>query len=130
MSIFVKPWVRNARRTFLWVGFGWLALALLRGLLSFEPASLTWALIGTAFLAMIFLPAAILLAVLLPTYQARMIGVPVGLVLVFWSVSSQSATYQGFSLPPYMALWIVTFTAVTLLLPQASTVIAFFRRKR
>lgn len=130
MSIFVKPWVRNARKAVLVVGFGWLAFVLLSGLFASGPASLIWSMIGAAFMMTMFVPVALLMSVLLPTYQARMIGIPIGMVLLFWQLSSQSADYKGFTIPPYMALWIVTFTAITLLLPQVTTVMAFFKRRR
>jgi hypothetical protein len=36
--------------------------------------------------------------------------------------------YNGFSINPYMLLWITTFTAIGPLIPQYSTLEYFFRR--
>jgi hypothetical protein len=106
----------------LWVGFGWpLAVILLTGLLA-KRGGVDWAMIGILFLAAIFLPMSLVLSLLLPTYKSRIIAVPPILLVLFWIVSS------GFRIPPYMLLWITTFTAIGLVIPQHSTMELFVRR--
>lgn len=123
----LEPWVNYTRKAILWVGFGWPAVGFFLGSSS-DSESLTWALIGVTFMSMMFMPVAFVVALFLPTYKLRIFGVPLVLILVFWWKSSQSTTYDGFNLPPPMMLWISTFTAVTLLIPQLSSVVAFIER--
>jgi hypothetical protein len=78
--------------------------------------------IGTLFLTAIFLPLSLLLSLILPTHKSRIIAVPPVLLVLFWIVSS------GSRVPLYMLMWITTFTAIGLLIPQHSTVEFFFRR--
>jgi hypothetical protein len=48
--------------------------------------------------------------------------VPSLLLVIFWIAS------RGSRVSPYMLLWITTFTAIGLVIPQHSTVEYFFRR--
>jgi hypothetical protein len=135
MSILpLKPWVNYTRKAILGVGFGWPVAGFIYATLDPQPASLTWALIGIVFMSAMFLPVALITAVVLPSYQLRIIGVPLVLILLFWWKASNAASYQGsLNIPLGMWLWIVTFTAVTLLVPQTTSMIGFieglFRRK-
>lgn len=134
MSILpLKPWVNYTRKAILWVGFGSPVAGLIYESLSPQPASLTWSLIGIIFMSTIFLPVALLAAVVLPSYKLRILGVPVALVLLFWWKASGAAGYKGFNIPLGMMQWIATFTAVTLLLPQTTSLVRFvegmFRRE-
>jgi hypothetical protein len=81
-----------------------------------------WVFIGMLFLTAIFLPLSLVLSLVLPTFKSRIITLPPILLVLFWIVSS------GSRVPPYMLLWITTFTAIGLLVPQLSTVESFFRR--
>src|SRR5581483_5737323 len=99
------PWVARIRKAILWAGFAW-PLAVFVMALGPKGAGV-WAFIGAAFLAELFIPPALVLSLILPTYKGRIVAVPVVLVLVFWWMASQSSTYTGFSMPPYMLLWIV-----------------------
>lgn len=83
---------------------------------------MTWTFIGIAFLATVFGSPALVLSLILPSYRTRIIVVPPLLLVVFWIVSGKSLA------PPYMLLWITTFTAIGLLIPQHSTLEYFFRR--
>jgi len=74
------------------------------------------------FLTVLFLPLSLVLSLILPTYKSRIIAVPSFLLVIFWIVSS------GSRVSPYMLLWITTFTAIGLVIPQHSTVEYFFRR--
>jgi hypothetical protein len=120
----LKPWVNKTRKLILWVGFGWP----IAGFIITREGPGIWAAIGITFLATIFVPPAFVVSLLLPTYKWRIIVVPPALIAVYWWISSQSYTYNGFSIHPYMLLWITTFTAIGLMLPQYSTVEFFFRR--
>ena len=80
------------------------------------------------FLAMVFLPPSLVLSVMLPTYRSRIIAVPLLLVAIYWWMYSMAHDYNGFKIHPYMLLWITTFTAICLLLPQHSTLEYYFRR--
>jgi hypothetical protein len=124
----MDPWSNKARIAILLVGFGWPALAVVAP--SNQNAEWVWVAVGSLFLATIFGVPAVLLGLLLPTYKLRMVVIPILLIALFWAVSSQSAYYQGFALPPYMLLWITTFTAITLVLPQHSSVERTGRRWR
>lgn len=119
-------WVNKARTAILVVGFGWPALAI--AVRSIQQTEWVWVAVGSLFLASIFGVPALLLGLLLPTYKLRMVVIPILLVALFWALSSQSADYQGFALPSYMLLWITTFTAITLVLPQHSSVERTVRR--
>lgn len=123
----LEPWVNYTRKAILWVGFGWPAVSLFLSS-SKDSESLTWSLIGITFMGMMFMPVALLAGFVLPTYKLRIFGVPLALILAFWWKASQSATYNGFNLPPPMMLWISTFTAITLLIPQSSSMVAFVAR--
>lgn len=118
MSIFPHdPW-GAARKVILCVGSGWPVAGLIAGV--WQSDDLVWMFITAGLMAVFFgAPALILSAVLLPTYKSRIVAVPPFLIILFWAVSSQSADYNGFQLPPYLILWFTTCTAVTLLLPEA-----------
>jgi hypothetical protein len=82
-----------------------------------------WALIGVMFLSAIFIPPSLVLSLILPTYKSRIIAVPALLVIVFWWVASQSNTYNGFNgiiIDPYKLLYLITFTAIGLVIPEYS----------
>lgn len=135
MSILpLKPWVNYTRKVILWVGLGWPVAGIILESLNPQPASLTWAVFGIVFVSVMFLPVALIATVVLPSYQLRIIGVPLVLVLMFWWKASNSASYQGsLHIPLGMWQWIATFTAMTLLIPQTTSMIGFveglFRRK-
>ena len=121
MSVLPLPrWVVKTRRVILWVGLGWLLAVYLIGL--GDKRGGHWVFIGMLFLTAIFLPLSLVLSLILPTFKSRIITVPPILLVLFWIVSS------GSRVPPYMLLWITTFTAIGLLVPQHSTVESFFRR--
>lgn len=123
MSVLPLPrWVVKTRKTVLWVGLGWPVAVLLLTDFTAKRATVTWTFIGIAFLATIFGSVAVVLSLILPSYKSRIIVVPPLLIVVFWIVSS------GSLVPPYMLLWITTFTAIGLLIPQHSTLEYFFRR--
>jgi hypothetical protein len=77
-----------------------------------HPAGGIWFAIGSIFLAIIFLPGVLLLTFVLPTYRSRIIAIPPLLLFIFWLISRQSHTYDSFSLPVPMLLWICTFMAM------------------
>jgi hypothetical protein len=109
-------WANVARVAIIWVGLGWPVLGLAIGLE--KGIELAWVAVGTVFLGLIFGLPALLLGFALPAYKHRIFVVPLVLFAIFWALSSQSATYQGLTLPPFMFLWIVTFTGISLLPPQ------------
>ena len=114
------PWVVKIRKVILWVGFGWPVAVFLMALGGKEGQG-TWALIGVMLLSAIFVPPSLVLSLILPTYKSRIIAVPALLVVVFWWVASQSNTYNGFTgitIDPYKLLWLITFTAIGLLIPE------------
>ncbi|MGM4923197.1 hypothetical protein AB8A31_09855 [Tardiphaga sp. 804_B3_N1_9] len=110
--------VNVARLAIMWVGFGWPVLGLAIGLE--KGIELVWVAIGTVFMGAIFGLPALLLGLALPAYKHRIFIIPISLFAIFWALSRQSATYQGLTLPPFMFLWIVTFTAISLLPQQRS----------
>ena len=121
MSVLPLPrWIVKTRKAILWVGLGWLLAVFLIGL-GYERRG-HWVFIGMLFLTVIVLPLSLMLSLILPTYKSRIIVVPPVLLVLFWIVSS------GLRAPPYMLLWITTFTAIGLLIPQHSTLEFFFRR--
>jgi hypothetical protein len=127
MSVLPLPrWVVKTRKAILWVGFGWPVAALLMATGQDGPDP--FAAIGVMFLATIFVPPSLVLSVVLPTYKWRIIVVPLLLVAVYWWMYSMAADYNGFKIHPYMLLWITSFTAIGLLIPQYSTLEYFYRR--
>lgn len=111
-----KQWVVRLRLAIILVGSAWPVAALL--LLGPDKEGLVWAAISIAFLGIMFGVPAALLSIFIRTYEQRILFIPVALIAVFWALSSQSAQYDGFNLPPYMMLWIVTATAIALLQPE------------
>jgi hypothetical protein len=123
MSVIPLPrWVVKTRKVILWVGLAWPVVVLLLTDFTAKRATVTWTFIGIAFLATVFGSPALVLSLILPSYRTRIIVVPPLLLVVFWIVSGKSLV------PPYMLLWITTFTAIGLLIPQHSTLEYFFRR--
>jgi hypothetical protein len=129
MTVLPLPrWVIRTRKVILWVGLCWPILVVVLTDAFAKHGAVDWAIIGILFLTTIFAPISLVSSLFLPTYKWRIIGVPPVLVGVFWLVSSQSYNYKGFSIPPYMLLWITTFTAIALLIPQHSTAALFVCR--
>jgi hypothetical protein len=69
------PWVARIRKAILWAGFAW-PLAVFVMALGPKGAGV-WAFIGAAFLAELFIPPALVLSLILPTYKGRIVAVPV-----------------------------------------------------
>lgn len=111
-----KQWVIRLRLAIILVGSAWPVAALL--LLGPDREGLVWGAISVAFLGIIFGVPAALLSIFIRTYEQRIVIIPIALIVTFWALSSQSARYDGFHLPPYMMLWIVTATAIALLQPE------------
>lgn len=122
----LSTWVRNTRKAILCVGLGWPAVAYMMSLGHADGAS--WFAIGSIFLAAIFLPGALLISFVLPTYGSRIIVTPPLLLAIFWLMSRESHTYDGFALPLPMMLWICTFVAIGMLIPQWSSIELMARR--
>jgi hypothetical protein len=119
----LDPWVLKTRKVILWVGLGWPPAAILLTGLFAKRGGVDWAIIGILFLTTIFAPLSLVLSLILPTYKSRIIAVPPVLLVLFWIISS------GARVPPYMLLWVISFTAIGLLIPQWSSIEAFFRRR-
>jgi hypothetical protein len=123
MSVLPLPrWVIRTRKAILWVGFGWPVTVILLTSLFAKRGGGDWAIIGVLFLATIFAPVTLVVSLILPTYKARIMAVPPLLLALYWIVSN------GSRVAPYMLLWITTFTAIGLLIPQHSTMELFVRR--
>jgi hypothetical protein len=118
----LDPWVLKTRKTILWIGFSWPVLVVVLSSLLGKRGGGEWAIIGTLFLATLFAPLSLVLSLILPTYKSRIIVVPPVCLFVLLIVS-------GFRAPPLMLLWITSFTAIGLLIPQWSSMRAFFRRR-
>jgi hypothetical protein len=104
------------RKAILLVGSAWPLVVLI---LSLGEGSLDpFAVIGVMFLGVAFVPPSLVLGVVLPTYKSRIMVVPPVLVGIYWWMSSTSSFYSGFSIQPSMMMWITTFTAIGLLVPQ------------
>ena len=123
----LAPWVLQARRGILLLGLAWPAVVFIKSL-GAGAENVTWSVIGIAFMSTVFGPPSLVLSLMLPTYKLRIIVVPPLLVLFFWILVGRSSTYSGFNLPPQMVLWIISFTAITMLIPQFSSIEAFFQR--
>jgi hypothetical protein len=122
----LDPWVIKTRKVILWVGLGWPVAAFF---MAFgQTGGGIWAAIGATFLATVFVPPSLLFSLMLPTHKIRIVGVPLLLLGVYWWHSSQSYNYTKFSIHPIMLLWLTTFTAVALLVPQWSSVALFIYR--
>ena len=117
MSILaVEPW-GAVQKAILYVGSAWPIAKLVAS--GGQGEELVWLATNAVFMAFIFgVPAVIASALVLPTYKSRIVAVPPLLIILFWAVSSQSDTYAGFQLPPAFLLWLTTYTAVTLILPE------------
>jgi hypothetical protein len=118
----LDPWVLKTRKVILWIGFSWPVLVVFLSSLLEKRGGGEWAMIGTLFLVTLFAPLSLVLSLILPTYKSRIIVVPPVCLFVFLIVS-------GFRAPPIMLLWITTFTAIGLLIPQWSSMRALFRRR-
>ena len=116
------PWVVKTRKVILWVGFGWPVAVFLRAF-GENNGQGVWALIGTMVLAATFAPPSLVLSLILGSYKSRIIAVPPLLAIVFWWLAGQPHTYNGFDgiiTDPFKLLWLTTFTAIALLIPEHS----------
>jgi hypothetical protein len=119
-------WVNRARKIILWVGFSWLpAVALLISIFGKRGDSEGLS-ISIFFVTALFLPPALLLSLILPTYKSRIVAVPTVLAVIFLIISAGI----GFSLFDSLLIipWGATFTAIGLIIPQHSKVEYFFRQ--
>jgi hypothetical protein len=123
----LDPWVANTRKVILWLGFGWPAGIFMMGLWNSQQAA-AWEIILLSLLGAFFIPPAIVLSLILPTYKSRIIAVP--LILLSWelvrSPHDSSFTLQFVLLE--VVPWRFTITAITLLIPQFPWIGALFRR--
>jgi hypothetical protein len=122
----IAKWVNRARKTILWVGFSWLPAGALLTSIFAKRGDSEGLSIGVFFVRALFLPPALLLSLILPTYKSRIVAVPTVLIVIFLIVSAGI----GFSLFNLMLMipWVATFTAIGLVIPQHSTVQYFFRQ--
>jgi hypothetical protein len=119
-------WVNRARKIILWVGFSWLpTVALLISIFGKRGDSEGLSIV-IFFVTALFLPPALLLSLILPTYKSRIIAVPPVLIVIFLIISAGI----GFSLFNLLLIIpsVATFTAIGLIIPQHSTVEYFFRQ--
>jgi hypothetical protein len=118
----IPYWVSVTRKTILLVGSAWpvVVFAMSLGQGSFDP----FALVGALFLGVVFVPPSLILGAVIPTYKSRILMVPPVLLGIYWWLSSTSSSYSGFGIHPHMLMWITTFTAIGLLVPQ------YFARRR
>jgi hypothetical protein len=82
-SLPLDPWVANTRKVILWLGFGWPAGIFMMGLWNSQQAA-AWEIILLSLLGAFFIPPAIVLSLILPTYKSRIIAVP--LILLSWEL--------------------------------------------
>jgi hypothetical protein len=119
-------WVNRARKIILWVGFSWLpTVALLISIFGKRGDSEGLSIV-IFFVTALFLPPALLLSLILPTYKSRIIAVPPVLIVIFLIISAGI----GFSLFNLLLIIpsVATFTAIGLIIPQHSTVEYLFRQ--
>lgn len=117
----LDPWVLKTRKVLLWVGFGWPIIVILASGLIAPRGGADWVISGVLFLTPLLAPIAAALSLVLPTYKSRIIVVPPITFFLFFVVS-------GFRAIPYLLLGVISLTAVGLVVPQWSSMIAFFRR--
>jgi hypothetical protein len=121
----IEPWVERSRQCVLYLGFAWPVASALLSLFS-GPDYLVWGLIGVTFMAFMFTPVAVILSIVVPTMKARLFGVPILLfVFINWTSNGSNVNYPT-GLPS--VLWIVTFTAITMLMPEVGSVRRFYSR--
>jgi hypothetical protein len=99
--------VNRARKIILWVGFSWLpTVALLIGIFGKRGDS-EGPSIGIFFLTALFLPPALLLSLILPTYKSWIVSVPTVLIVIGLIISFGI----GFSLSNLLLMtpWVATF---------------------
>lgn len=122
----IEPWVARARMGVICLGFAWPAAAVLLSVLSGGSDALGRALIGTAVMFAMFVPAAFVFSIVVPTIKARLLAAPLFLALYLPWLSGGSAVNHPSGLP--MLLWLLTFTAISMLFPQVRTVRRFYAR--
>jgi hypothetical protein len=122
----LAKWVNRARKIILWVGFSWLPTVALLVSIFGKRGDSEGLSIGIFFVTASFLPPALLLSLILPTYKSRIVAVPTVLIVIFLIISAGI----GFSLFNLLLMipWVATFTAIGLVIPQHSTVEYFFRQ--
>lgn len=111
----LEPWVIKTRKAFLWIGLGLPAAGFFYSAIFDNAEKITWGLIGVTFMSTLFLPFALLPLILLPTYKSRIIFIPPLLAIAYFMISGGIGGLQ------YFLLWIIIFTAITLVIPQSST---------
>lgn len=122
----LAPWVRWMRRGIIVVGFGWVSCLFVWHRLIEHRESNRAGLIVALFAWSVIFPWLLLLSVLLPTHKLRIVGMPVVfLVLYFTSTSPPPFGNVTPGSTLWLGLWLTTCIAVTLLVPQLTTIVAF-----
>lgn len=122
----LAPWVSWTRLAIIVIGFGWIPCVYLWHRLIEDSEPIRAGLIFALFLWATFFPWMLLLSVLLPTHKLRILGMPVVFLVLYFTARSP---------PPFInatpgsvlwfVLWLTTCIAVTLLVPQFTTIAAF-----
>lgn len=124
-----RNWFTSTRKFVVLLGLGWLPAVLLfqglgeRGF----GRDFDFAIIGVMFMFGIFAIPTLLLSVIVPTHKDRLVIVPLLLFAYFdWKFDRNSSAH-----PPSMVAalqWVVTFTAIALVIPEIPLVGRFYRR--
>ncbi|MEH2513226.1 hypothetical protein V1291_004580 [Nitrobacteraceae bacterium AZCC 1564] len=120
------PWVRWTRTGVIGIGLGWVPCLFLWHRFIEHSEVIRAGLIVALFAWSMIFPWLLLLSLLLPTHKLRIVGMPV--VFLVWYLTATSPQPFGNLTPesaPWLALWLTTCVAVTLLVPQFTTIAAF-----
>ncbi len=115
----------KARTGVMAVGIAWPVVLVLGAMLFGERDAWVWALAGMGVLVFIFVPAAFVFSLIVPTIKSRILFMPFLLLGYFLSFGQSAFNYPAV---PIMFLWMVSFTAITLFLPEVRTMRRLYAR--
>ncbi len=121
-----RNWFGKIRAVFIFVGLGWVPLYLSY----WTPGGrdFDFAMIGVMVMLSLFIVPILLCSILMPTYKGRLVAVPlvgIGSYLLLTDGGSSGVQLPGFF---GMILWIFTFTAISLLIPEIPFMRRLYRR--
>jgi hypothetical protein len=122
----LAPWVRWTRIAVIAIGIGWLPCVYFWYRFIAPDESIRLIMIASIFLWATFFLWMLVLSVLLPTHKARLIGMPLVFVVLHLTAQSPPSLSNETAISLlWGALWLTTCVAITLLMPQFTTLAAF-----
>ncbi|MGO4386153.1 hypothetical protein AB4Y85_01310 [Microvirga sp. 2YAF29] len=125
-----STWVGKARAVVMFVGFAWVPGLMIYGMFkeTDHGRDFTFMMIGIMFTLSMMIAPILICSVLLPTHTARLLGLPLVLLACFVFLAVRTSSNINYPSLIGFVPWVITGTAIVLVLPELSFVSRLYSR--